>query len=116
MTEVQHGLEGVVAFETEIAEPDKEGSALRYRGVDIEELVGHVPHEKVWGPLAGDRLEPGPPGAENVDLPTKTSSARADLQAATAALAGQWNLKQLIDMKDTEGRDEPAPPSAALIY
>ncbi len=39
MTEVHHGLEGIVAFETEIAEPDKEGSALRYRGVDIEEIV-----------------------------------------------------------------------------
>ena len=38
--EVQSGLEGVVAFATEIAEPDKEGGALRYRGVDIEELVG----------------------------------------------------------------------------
>ena len=36
-TEVQPGLEGVVAFETEIAEPDKEGGALRYRGVDIED-------------------------------------------------------------------------------
>ena len=35
--EVQSGLEGVVAFATEIAEPDKEGGALRYRGVDIEE-------------------------------------------------------------------------------
>ena len=34
------GLEGVVAFETEIAEPDKDGGSLRYRGVDIEELVG----------------------------------------------------------------------------
>ncbi|THD44228.1 MAG: citrate synthase, partial [Rothia mucilaginosa] len=39
------GLEGVVAFESEIAEPDKEGSALRYRGVDIEEIVGRVPFE-----------------------------------------------------------------------
>lgn len=29
---VHHGLEGVVAFETEIAEPDKAGSPLRYRG------------------------------------------------------------------------------------
>ena len=26
------GLEGVIAFESKIAEPDKEGSALRYRG------------------------------------------------------------------------------------
>jgi citrate synthase len=33
------GLEGVIAFETEIAEPDKDGGALRYRGINIEELV-----------------------------------------------------------------------------
>ncbi len=38
--EVQSGLEGVVAFATTIAEPDKEGGSLRYRGVDIEDLVG----------------------------------------------------------------------------
>jgi citrate synthase len=34
VTDVQSGLEGVVAFATEIAEPDREGGALRYRGVD----------------------------------------------------------------------------------
>ena len=51
MSEVQSGLEGVVAFATEIAEPDREGGALRYRGVDIEELVGRVPFEQVWGLL-----------------------------------------------------------------
>jgi citrate synthase len=33
--DVQSGLEGVVAFATEIAEPDRAGGALRYRGVDI---------------------------------------------------------------------------------
>ena len=42
MSDFVPGLEGVVAFESEIAEPDKEGSALRYRGVDIEDLVGRV--------------------------------------------------------------------------
>ena len=47
--EVQSGLEGVVAFATEIAEPDRAGGALRYRGVDIEDLVGAVPYEQVWG-------------------------------------------------------------------
>ena len=47
------GLEGVVAFETEIAEPDRDGNALRYRGVDIEELVGRVPFEEVWSLLVG---------------------------------------------------------------
>ena len=58
MSEVQHGLEGVVAFETQIAEPDKEGSSLRYRGVDIEDLTGRVPFEKVWGLLC-IRTPPG---------------------------------------------------------
>ena len=61
MTEVHHGLEGVVAFETEIAEPDKEGSALRYRGVDIEEIVGRIPFEKVWGLLIDGKFEPEHP-------------------------------------------------------
>jgi len=40
--DLKPGLEGVIAFESEIAEPDKEGSALRYRGVDIDDLVGRV--------------------------------------------------------------------------
>ena len=60
--QVQSGLEGVVAFATEIAEPDKEGSALRYRGVDIEELVGNVPFEQVWGLLVDGKFgHPLPP-------------------------------------------------------
>ena len=61
MTEIHHGLEGVVAFETQIAEPDKEGSALRYRGVDIEDLVGRVPFENVWGLLVDGSYTPGLP-------------------------------------------------------
>src|SRR3954453_7814251 len=54
------GLEGVVAFETEIAEPDRDGNALRYRGVDIEELVGRVPFERVWSLLVGGGTTRGP--------------------------------------------------------
>ena len=64
MSEFKPGLEGVVAFETEIAEPDRDGGALRYRGVDIEELVGSVPFEKVWGLLVDEAPEPGLPPAE----------------------------------------------------
>ena len=64
--EIRPGLEGVVAFETTIAEPDKEGSALRYRGVDIEELVGRYPFEQVWGLLVDESLEPGMPQAEHI--------------------------------------------------
>src|SRR5215207_507637 len=73
------GLEGVVAFETEIAEPDKEGGALRYRGVDIEELVGKVPYEQVWGLLVDDSFEPGMPRAEDVPLPVRSGDPRVDV-------------------------------------
>jgi len=59
MDEVKEGLEGVVAFRTEIAEPDREGGSLRYRGVDIEELVGAKPFEQVWGLLVDESFLPG---------------------------------------------------------
>ena len=58
------GLEGVIAFESSIAEPDREGGALRYRGVDIEDLVGHVSFGHVWGLLVDNKFNPGLPPAE----------------------------------------------------
>ena len=115
MNEFRPGLEGIVAFETKIAEPDKEGNALRYRGVDIEELVGSTPYEQVWGLLVDDSFEPGMPRSEDVELPARTASAMADLQAATAALAGEWKLGQLIDISDEQARDELARLSAAML-
>jgi citrate synthase len=115
MNEFRPGLEGIVAFETEIAEPDKEGGALRYRGVDIEELVGQVPYEQVWGLLVDDSFEPGMPRAEDVELPARTGSAMADLQAATTALGGKWKLGQLIDIDDEQARDDLARLSAAML-
>src|SRR6266516_2073341 len=54
MSDFKPGLEGVIAFETEIAEPDKEGGALRYRGVDIEDLIGQISFGNVWELLAID--------------------------------------------------------------
>jgi citrate synthase len=104
MTEVHHGLEGVVAFETEIAEPDKEGSALRYRGVDIEELVGRVPFEKVWGLLIDGSFEPGLPPAEPYNIPTHTGDVRADVQAAVAMLAPMLGMRQTYDISDEQAR------------
>ncbi len=97
MVEIAHGLEGVVAFETQIAEPDREGSALRYRGVDIEELVGRVPFEKVWGLLVDDAYEPGLPPAEPYPLPVHSGDIRVDVQSAIAMLAPAWGMKPLYD-------------------
>jgi citrate synthase len=106
MSEVRHGLEGVVAFETEIAEPDKEGSALRYRGVDIEELVGRVPFEKVWGLLVDGTYEPGLPPAEPFPIPVHSGDIRVDVQSAIAMLAPAWGMRPLYDIDDARARED----------
>jgi citrate synthase len=106
MGEVQHGLEGVVAFETEIAEPDKEGSALRYRGVDIEDLVGRVPFENVWGLLVDGSYRPGLPPAEPFPLPVHSGDIRVDVQSAIAMLAPRWGLRPLYDIDDVQARED----------
>ena len=115
MNEFRPGLEGVVAFETEIAEPDREGGALRYRGVDIEELVGQVPYEKVWGLLVDESLEPGMPDPDPFVLDEPTGNAPADLQATTARLSAEWELRKLVDLEDEEARDDLARLSATML-
>jgi citrate synthase len=108
LTEVKSGLEGVIAFETEIAEPDKEGSSLRYRGVDIEELVGTEPYEHVWGLLVDGAFLPGLPPAEPIPIPHRSGDARVDVQSALAEMAPMWGLQQLIDIDDAQARDDLA--------
>ncbi len=110
------GLEGVVAFETEIAEPDKEGSALRYRGVDIEELAGSVPFEQVWGLVVNESLErelplPGP----ECRPVSRTGDARADLQATLPTLAPAWGIEQLVDIDADQAREDLARLSSATL-
>jgi citrate synthase len=102
--EVHEGLEGVIAFRTEIAEPDKEGSALRYRGVDIEEIVGRVPFENVWGLLIDGTYQPGLPPAEPYTIPIHTGDVRADVQAGVAMLAPMLGMQQTYDISDEQAR------------
>ncbi|CAB4696987.1 MAG: citrate synthase [Actinobacteria bacterium] len=109
------GLEGVVAFETEIAEPDKEGSSLRYRGVDIEELVGRYPFEKVWGLLVDGRMEPGLPRAERIELLDPSGSVMADLQAGLATIGPKLGFKHLVDLTPDQVRDDLGRLSAAAL-
>ncbi len=106
------GLEGVIAFESEIAEPDKEGSALRYRGVDIEDLVGRVSFGNVWGLLVDDQFNPGLPKAEKFPLPVHSGDVRVDVQSAIAMLAPAWGFKPRTDRRDPAFSQSqlPAPP------
>ncbi len=113
--DVQSGLEGVVAFATEIAEPDRAGGALRYRGVDIEELVGAVPYEQVWGLLVDGHFKPGLPPAEPHALTVRSGDPRVDVQSALAMLAPEWGFEQLIDISDEEAREQLARASVMAL-
>ncbi|HVK20661.1 MAG TPA: citrate synthase 2 [Actinokineospora sp.] len=111
------GLEGVVAFRTEIAEPDRDGGALRYRGVDIEDLVGKVTFGNVWALLVDGRFGPGLPPAEPFPLPVHSGDVRVDVQAGLAMLAPIWGYQPLLDISDDEARDQLARASVmALSY
>jgi citrate synthase len=111
------GLEGVIAFETEIAEPDKDGGALRYRGVDIEDLVGHVTFGNVWALLVDGKFGPGLPPAEPFPIPVHTGDVRVDMQAALAMLSPIWGYRPLLDISDDEAREQAARASVmALSY
>jgi citrate synthase len=109
------GLEGVIAFESQIAEPDKEGSALRYRGVDIDDLVGRVTFGNVWGLLVDDQFNPGLPNAQSFPLPVHSGDVRVDVQSAIAMLAPARGFKPLLDISDEEARENLAQTSVMVL-
>ncbi len=113
--EVHDGLEGIMAFATEIAEPDRAGGALRYRGVDIEDLCGVVPFEQVWGLLVDGAFLPGLPPAEPHPLTVRSGDARVDIQSALAQLAPEWGMGQLLDISDEHARTDLARASVVTL-
>jgi citrate synthase len=115
MSDFKPGLEGVVAFETEIAEPDREGGALRYRGVDIEDLIGQVSFGNVWALLVDGRFGPGLPPAEPFPVPVHSGDIRVDVQSAVAMLAPYWGLGQLLDISDEQTREDLARVSVTAL-
>src|SRR5207248_207782 len=115
MNDFKPGLEGVVAVQTEIAEPDREGGSLRYRGVDIEELVGHVPYETVWGLLVDDDISSAMPDPEPYQPAALSGKAPADLQAETARLSGVWGLGKLNEISDEQAREDLGRLSAQMM-
>ncbi len=102
------GLEGVVAFETEIAEPDRDGGALRYRGVDIEDLAGQVSFGDVWALLVDGHFGEGLRSAGEDALPVRTGDVRADAQAALAMAGPANGFGPLLDIDDRQAREQLA--------
>ena len=89
MNEFKWGLEGVVAVETAIAAPDREGGALRsaagHRGARRALLL----RERL-GLLVDDDIDSKMPDPEPYVPTGLTGNAPADLQSEVAHLAGEW--------------------------
>jgi citrate synthase len=115
MNEFKSGLEGVVVIETEIMEPDREGGSFRYRGVDVEQLLGHFPYERIWGLLVDDDLNSVMPEPEPYEPPGLTGNAPSDLQCETARLSGVWNLGKLSEISDEQAREDLGRLSAQMM-
>ena len=113
--EVQSGLEGVVAFATEIAEPDRAGGALRYRGVDIEELVGQRPVRAGVGAARRRHAAAGPAAGRAV--PAERALGRPSRRRAVGAgdARAAVGVRQLIDISDEEARDNLARASVMAL-
>ena len=109
------GLEGVVAVETEIMEPDRDGGSLRYRGVDVEPLVGKYPYENVWGLLVDQDIRSKMPDPEPYEPAGLTGDTPADLQANTARLSGVWQLGKLSEISDAQAREDLGRLSAQVM-
>jgi citrate synthase len=109
------GLEGVIAVETEIMEPDREGGTLRYRGVDVEPLIGKVPYENVWGLLVDDDINSKMPEPEPYEPAGLTGHAPADLQHETARMSGVWDLGKLNEISDEQAREDLGRISAQMM-
>jgi citrate synthase len=99
MTMLFPGFEGVAAFTTQISRPDRDGDMLRYRGVRLDELVGHRPYDAVWELLVtgGARRtllsDIGPDDLPPIGRPC--GNPRVDIQRMTAALGPGWRMASL---------------------
>src|ERR1039457_4242976 len=115
MSDFKPGLEGVIAFETEIAEPDKEGGALQCGGFDVQGVCGRVQRGHVWGLRVDKAFAPGLPPAEPYPIPVHSGDIRVDVQSALAMLAPAWGLKQLLDIRSEEAREDLARASVMAL-
>lgn len=94
------------ALPTAIAEADRASGRLRYRGVDVADLVRQVTFGEVWGLLVDGRFGAGLPPAERFPLPVRTGDVRVDVQSALAMLAPVWGFRPLHDIDAATAREQ----------
>ena len=69
----------------------------------------------MWGLLVDNEFDPGLPPAEPFPLPVHTGDIRVDVQSALAQLAPVWGFKPLLDIDESEARDNLARASVMAL-
>ena len=106
LIEVPSGLEGVIAFDTAIAEPDKAGTRCATAAWTSRSWSGRVPFEEVWGLLVDGSYEPA------CRRPSCTRSrcapaTRAPTSRRPRDAGARVGLRQLIDIRRRAGARRP---------
>ncbi|MDF0529817.1 citrate synthase 2 [Tsukamurella sp. 8F] len=112
-TETQGSDQG---FTTRIAEADPDSGVLRYRGVDVADLIANnVTYSEVWGLLVDGEWGNPLPAAEPFPLPIHTGDVRVDMQAGLAMLGPLWGFEPLLDIDDATARENLARASVTAL-
>lgn len=90
-------------------------SGLRYRGVDVRDLVGTVGFEVAWALLVDGHPGAALPPAEPFPLPIRTGDHRVDMQSALAQLAPVWGFRPLTDIDRAQLRQDLARASVMAL-
>ena len=83
--------------------------------MNIDELVGRVPYESVWGLLVDGVPAPALPAVVPPADAPRSGDPRVDLQVALALFGPAWGLPALIDCSDEQARDDLARVTAAAL-
>ena len=88
---------------------------LRYRGVDIEELVGHYPYENVWGLLVDNDLTRRCPTRSRTSRRASRATRRPTSRPRPRASPGEWKLGKLNEISDEQAREDLGRLSAQMM-
>lgn len=100
---------------TAVSESDAAAGVLRYRGVDVRDLVGTVPFDRVWGLLVADDLRLQLPPAETFPLPARTGDMGSDVLSALASVPPVWGFRSLEDIDDEQALEDLARTSVLIL-
>ncbi len=100
---------------TPISSIDSTSGVLRYRNLDVTEIIGQEHYDAAWGLLVDGRLHPALPPDEPFPFAAHTGDCRVDVQTAIAQLAPVWGFRSVLDIETERLRDDLARAGSLML-